>query len=1226
MHLPLRNHHPRIRCSGGLRPSHLIICLLVLGTWNLELGTSAANAATVTFRTSHFFGTALNRAISVTLRSQGQQSASNLVFGVPTTLQPTNGVASCTLLAATYNVNFAGINKTFTMPVPDTTNSYEAIDLINQGVSQDQPYPALAAGTNVNLTTNYAAGQPVITVGLTNIPSLGDITNVVQAATNALGTAAYSATGDFDPSGAANAASNSLVAQVNGKLDVNANAVSSTIATNALNITGTSPVITPVSTNTVAAVGQQGSAIDSSGNRYVFNTATIYSPTLTNTIFQTGIDTNLYNHYGDGDLYGQFLYVPVQSWNGLCENNSNASIAVIDKSTLLETNMILVTNLMSEISAVTVDPFTGRLFAFSFCNGASGWIYDIDATGTNLTASGVLSLDKTVNSIQGAQFITNRIYLSGGGQPYGEIDVLDPTTGYVARNYYSGFVGEPEGLELDRSTGVLGWNIYGESRVLFHFSQMSTNVAINSVGTFLLKSPPAVSLPVNVPRHGGVWSGLIYSYDFDEGQSFLAHDLSTNQADAAVQSSLAWASGGIAGGCYNIAGTNRITRLGRGSADGLTNLSLMTWINSTNWTGANQTFAANHAASTDGEYLLGATGTNDIVQWFVINTNSSRVTMYATNSSSLYDGNWHMVVGTYDSAASNLSVYIDGSLISTGTQSGPIKSSGGATIGSYGGGTGDYFSGKIDEASLWSRTLSASEVLGLWKSFRSAAMLSTNGNGSGLTNLNASQLSSGTVPLARLPSNITASNITFSTAGAINLISGGTANFYWDHSGGDLFGFDTTLKLDQGLIFNGGSISGAPITNFVKSVAESDSLLLHTNGNGTGLSGVNTNNASQLSSGTVSTARLGSGTANSTTFLRGDNTWATPAGGSATYTNASITITNGSDFLRITNDGAGLTSIFDADNNRINLNSANHTGSIEGSGGATLYASANAGMQVDPTHYLELDGTTKTLTLHGGGDVDLGSGTLTIGGLNLSGTFDVTTGVFTNAYFPNITANSPVYVDGNHQLMAAPFDQLFGDWSVGSSTSALTGYPAAPTAKASGSSVAGTAGTPPAILYVTPAAQYGTNMIYDGTDYLPSTNGGSAGFDVMLTNSTAVNFRVGFFHQGNPTSFPTNRIPTAFTFAMFFANSESNNVKLATCNGSAITYTDTGITVDALTNKTALTLSMTSSNVIGQIGSTYVTNSSNIPTNSLDKMVTIATWDTSAKGVNIYHAYHRWNP
>jgi hypothetical protein len=63
-------------------------------------------------------------------------------------------------------------------------------------------------------------------------------------------------------------------------------------------------------------------------------------------------------------------------------------------------------------------------------------------------------------------------------------------------------------------------------------------------------------------------------------------------------------------------------------------------------------------------------------------------------------------------------------------------------------------------------------------------------------------------------------------------------------------------------------------------------------GNGASISALN---ALNISSGTVATARLGSGTANSSVFLRGDSTWATPA--NTTYTaGTGLTMPTGTSF------------------------------------------------------------------------------------------------------------------------------------------------------------------------------------------------------------------------------------------------------------------------------------------------------------------------------------------
>jgi hypothetical protein len=102
-------------------------------------------------------------------------------------------------------------------------------------------------------------------------------------------------------------------------------------------------------------------------------------------------------------------------------------------------------------------------------------------------------------------------------------------------------------------------------------------------------------------------------------------------------------------------------------------------------------------------------------------------------------------------------------------------------------------------------------------------------NGSALTDLNADNLASGTVPDARFPATLpAASGANLTSLNASNLDSGTVPDAR----------FPATLP----------AISGANLTNL---------------------------DASDLASGTVPTARLGTGTASSTTFLAGDQTYKT---------------------------------------------------------------------------------------------------------------------------------------------------------------------------------------------------------------------------------------------------------------------------------------------------------------------------------------------------------------
>jgi len=203
---------------------------------------------------------------------------------------------------------------------------------------------------------------------------------------------------------------------------------------------------------------------------------------------------------------------------------------------------------------------------------------------------------------------------------------------------------------------------------------------------------------------------------------------------------------------------------------------------------------------------------------------------------------------------------------------------------------------------------------------------SISGNGVALSAINASNIASGTIANARTTADtangastivlrgasgefaagaITANSISgngvaLSAINASNIASGTIANARTTADTAN--GASTIVVRDADGSFAGNVITGT--TGAFTSVS----------GNGVALTAIN---ASNITSGTVATARLGTGTANSSTFLRGDQTYATVSGG---ITLTDDTSTNATYYPLLTTSTSGSISTANVSSSKLTYN------------------------------------------------------------------------------------------------------------------------------------------------------------------------------------------------------------------------------------------------------------------------------------------------------------------
>jgi hypothetical protein len=94
-------------------------------------------AATVTFRLIEQDADAVtNRTVTIKpLLGYVTVGGTNVLAPAPKTVSLTNGAATVTLLSCTYGISHSGLPGSYTIAVPDSASSYEAVDLMTNGLS-----------------------------------------------------------------------------------------------------------------------------------------------------------------------------------------------------------------------------------------------------------------------------------------------------------------------------------------------------------------------------------------------------------------------------------------------------------------------------------------------------------------------------------------------------------------------------------------------------------------------------------------------------------------------------------------------------------------------------------------------------------------------------------------------------------------------------------------------------------------------------------------------------------------------------------------------------------------------------------------------------------------------------------------------------------------------------------------------------------------------------------
>lgn len=229
-------------------------------------------------------------------------------------------------------------------------------------------------------------------------------------------------------------------------------------------------------------------------------------------------------------------------------------------------------------------------------------------------------------------------------------------------------------------------------------------------------------------------SGPVGVWKLDEGSGTAIADSSGNGNDGVMSGAVSWGTG-VFGPALVFDGANGQVKVSDNLAlEPKTAVTVSAWVKGGDSSGAFRYVLAKGAngcvAASYGLY----TGPRGGLEFYVSQGHGSVYAQSPDPGQAVWDGKWHLAVGTYD--GTTIRLYVDGVQVRTGTPwTGSLEyllpNSNDFYIGNYPGCADHEFDGSIDDVQVWNRTLSASEISALGTSTGGTSGQPTSPSGGG---------------------------------------------------------------------------------------------------------------------------------------------------------------------------------------------------------------------------------------------------------------------------------------------------------------------------------------------------------------------------------------------------------------------------------------------------------------------------------------------------------------